>query len=868
MRPVSLRMKGFTAFRDEQAIDFDGLDLFAIVGPTGSGKSSVLDAITYALFGVVDRVDKKSVRQMVSQGQPRMAVTLEFEVGEARYRVTRSMPSGGGGSKVQVELREDGDWRQAGEGSDRVKDADAMLRGLVGLDFEAFTRSVLLPQGKFAEFMTGDAAERRDILTELLDLGYFERMARHARALARDDYARAGAKQELIGTQYLGVTPEALEDARRRAAAAVERERGLAAAEDAVRKVHDRWERSAAEVDAIRSCAADVRDGAGRARGAAVTLADVAAGMAEASSRLEAGRADVQAAVEEHELAAKSRAEAEAAWGGAADLAALRVRAEGLAAAERSLEEVRAELERTEAARPGLEAVGEAARSGVARAEEAMAEAEEAVEAAERAREEVLHADRVAAVVAGLSVGDPCPVCGEPLREVPAGPAAARLKAAERELAVARTGRERAGRGLEEAREATRKAESALAEDDRERDRLNRGAREADTSLAALRKELTAALGGPARGARRAALPDDPVAEVVRREEALGGLVDAERASEPRLRQAEERLRAAEGSRESLLAGAATERARLETLGAEALAGRAAAAAGPGLPVPEVAGELPPADDPKALLEAAGALADALEGLAVALSSAADARAAAEGELLEEAAGLVDGLVDASAAGSLAELLQAVAAEAKVAVEARVQVEQETEHLERDLGRLGEIQAELRALRARVEVYQALGRELQADRLISFLQGEALRLLAVAGSARLSELSGGRYELVYREDRFEVVDRWNGDEARSVRTLSGGETFLASLALALALAEQVRTLAVTDRASLDSLFLDEGFGALDPEALEVVVEALEQLGGDGRMVGVITHVRELADRMPVRIEVQKSPRGSRLLRVG
>jgi exonuclease SbcC len=71
---------------------------------------------------------------------------------------------------------------------------------------------------------------------------------------------------------------------------------------------------------------------------------------------------------------------------------------------------------------------------------------------------------------------------------------------------------------------------------------------------------------------------------------------------------------------------------------------------------------------------------------------------------------------------------------------------------------------------------------------------------------------------------------------------------------------------VTDRARLDSLFLDEGFGTLDQEALRVVVDAIEQLAGDGRLVGVITHVRELAEQFP-RLEVLKSPRGSRLKEV-
>ena len=97
-------------------------------------------------------------------------------------------------------------------------------------------------------------------------------------------------------------------------------------------------------------------------------------------------------------------------------------------------------------------------------------------------------------------------------------------------------------------------------------------------------------------------------------------------------------------------------------------------------------------------------------------------------------------------------------------------------------------------------------------------------------------------------------------------TLSGGETFLASLALAVALANQVRALAVTERARIDSLFLDEGFGALDQETLGVAVEALERLGGDGRLVCVITHVREMAEQLP-RIEVTKSPAGSRIERL-
>jgi DNA repair protein SbcC/Rad50 len=118
-----------------------------------------------------------------------------------------------------------------------------------------------------------------------------------------------------------------------------------------------------------------------------------------------------------------------------------------------------------------------------------------------------------------------------------------------------------------------------------------------------------------------------------------------------------------------------------------------------------------------------------------------------------------------------------------------------------------------------MEVGRELGQLLGANNLQTYLLGDAMRVLVEDGSVHLQRLSDGRYRLRAEDLDFHVIDAWNGDAARSVKTLSGGETFLTSLALALALAERLADLAAGAHGheALESLFVDEGFGALDTE---------------------------------------------------
>jgi len=166
------------------------------------------------------------------------------------------------------------------------------------------------------------------------------------------------------------------------------------------------------------------------------------------------------------------------------------------------------------------------------------------------------------------------------------------------------------------------------------------------------------------------------------------------------------------------------------------------------------------------------------------------------------------------------------------------------------------------------QVAHLLGNLLQARQFPQWLVSEALDDLVAAASQTLAALSAGQFDLTHDKGDLYVIDHTDADARRSVRTLSGGETFQASLALALALSTQITALAEAGAARLDSIFLDEGFGTLDAETLEVVAATLEALAQGDRMVGVVTHVAELAERVPVRFRVTRNARTSLIIREG
>lgn len=179
-----------------------------------------------------------------------------------------------------------------------------------------------------------------------------------------------------------------------------------------------------------------------------------------------------------------------------------------------------------------------------------------------------------------------------------------------------------------------------------------------------------------------------------------------------------------------------------------------------------------------------------------------------------------------------------------------------------------QMRAETKTLTESADVAHLLSNLMRANQFPRWLIASALDALLLDASRILLELSGGQFELIRSAQDLLVVDHNDADMSRPVKTLSGGETFQASLALALALSEQVTALSAEGASKLESIFLDEGFGTLDEATLDIVAGTLENLASSGsRMVGVITHVGALAERIPVRFEVVRDSAGSHIQRV-
>jgi exonuclease SbcC len=815
MRPLELTLEGFRSYRTRARFDFRGRRLVGIVGPIGAGKSSLLDAVAFALYGKTP-VFEKDTRSLIHQLCDTAHVELVFEMDGQVWRAQRGLRRKGQSGHKLERLDRDAPDATALESVQLDRNVRERVERLLGMDFGAFCRSVLLAQNRFQEFLKATPTQRNEVLKGVFGYERFDAALAIAKDRVRDADATLAALQ--AESAKLKAATEQRDQAAEDARAASE---ALAKLDEAAPRIAELTEaataalRAAQEhdeaVERLRSVALrlpsgdEVEGSLSAAEGAAVEVerAQEAARTAEEAAR--AAQAELQAVSERvgdrtafvrfAELVARLDHEARAA--------------ETAQAAASSAAAALAEAERAQEAATEREGT---AREAAARAGGALAAATDALAAAESLLHEARHAEMAAELRGNLTEGDPCPVCEQAVAKLPRKARTPGVAAAQRKVDGVKAALERARReaGQAEAEMAAAAAEAAAAAKTTSKattalEQARRDEASAIAALSATKSELTDRLGqGDPRELLQVRVSELAAAESASaraEEDAKGARALVEEARESQARTAK----------------AVTELATLLTsVWAQVGEPRTVAA------------------ETQAVRDAAVRLADVIaerasaEAAAAKEASAEHERASAELERDMHALGL-NPQDDFQA-------LRAAAAAHSAAAAARLQT------LEQALEAGADIAERIRSAEAARGLAARLAGHLQPAQFLTYLLEEERAALADLGSLHLEELTGGAYRFT-SDDSFRIVDVNAGAAERSADSLSGGETFLASLALALALAEMVSR----GGGRLDAFFLDEGFGSLDAEHIERAMDGIGRLvsGADGRLVVLVSHVEQM-----------------------
>ncbi|GGJ49233.1 AAA family ATPase [Deinococcus roseus] len=907
MKPLKLALQNFTCFREFTEVDFTELSLYAIQGPTGSGKSSLLDAICFALYGETPRLGAKGLDALISQGAQSMSVRFEFEVGGERFEVVRSKGRKASESETRLAKYQNDKPITAVEGN-KKKDIQSEIEKVVGLSFDSFTRAILLPQGQFDRFLKGNSREKQELLGKLIGLDRFTRMQKMASDRARTARTQHDLIQHRLDMEFAEVTEERLqaqEAELENILLQLQQQEALQQAlsevlsqQEELSRLHQQQQLHLKEHQKLQGQQEHMTALVQKVQ-AAQAVSGVLALLKQARAvelRLQQSQMAHQQTLQNQQKATLALQAAEAAHLQAQqqaqqlpeldqqllqlqDSQRLFARLKQLGGdlglktahtvswseedffAARSMLELKNQLEnesrqlrqeeqkviqqkqQIQQEHQDLQVRRQKLELLVPKGKEARAEHDRLKTELEtsRVQHQAMH------LKAHLKVGEPCPVCEQRVSRLPqmsvgniqmleqqVQQAEKTLEAIKEEYQTEKTNLQTLAARIQQSQEYLAERETRLLEQQAQFQN-----RQAGLTLEHPQQHMQDLLAGLAQEVLHKSAGQDPERRSKQLQQEKARIQQEVQVRQRALGTAQTQhatLTAQLDSQQQQLSEREQEWAEIQGTLQEALALL-------GMTQQEVLGH---AMTPEQLQQAQQSLEHWRTQLA--------RLEAQKAELEQQLSGR--------------------------SYQPEEHQRQKAQHLEitqalKTLNvRLGQLQTHIVSLKGRLDLkrtlnkdaalhqktfntWDTLARNLQLDRFPKFLLEEVEEQLLLGAGTLLHDISDGRYALLLQEGEYVVSDHWNAGETRPIRTLSGGETFLASLSLAIALSDYL-----AGNKLLGALFLDEGFGTLDPQALDAVARALEKLQLSGRMVGVITHVAALASRLPARLVVEKRMSGS------
>ena len=828
MRPLELTVEGFRSYRGRATFDWRDRRLVGIVGPIGSGKSSILDAISFALYGKTPQVEgatKTLIHQLADQSH----VELRFQVNGQVWRAVRSLRRrGASGHKLELLAADEPD-ADVVETVTLERDVNARIEQLLGMDFKTFCRSVLLAQNRFAEFLKATPAQRDAVLKGVFGFERLDDALRVAKSrLDRVEMELASFEKE---RERVSDARDRLDQARAAAGATQARLAALDTAGPEIERLEKERDAAAGDAEAAAArivaleeivaalpSAPDVETAIAAARDAGARVADAKAARGQVEQirkEREAELADVASRLGDREQ--------------------FRSFEHLVQAHERQIDEVRSarvEVDRAEVELATQRSLAQEREGSAVEATEALAAADRAltavlqvVETARGSLMDAKHAEMAHELRGTLEAGEACPVCRQDVHTLPKAGAAPKVAAAEKALAEAerdearaRAEKERCAADDASARTAVGEASAGIARAEDVLERATAATTATDSALDATKSQLVEWLGeeGDVRSLFEARQAELIAAELA---------VDQARTEVERARSAHE-----ESVRQAEDAGAMIAK----------LANRLSGIWGRLEEDRDVPAE-------PATIEAA--FADVREAIVARHERSSEERDEAAVRVQEGIAAR-GALLDSLGLAATDDFRRALADAGVTHGTAAALVTE----LEERIAAASDLERRVLETESRRGVAKRLAGDLQPSRFLGFLLEEERSELAELGSEHFEQLTDSAYRFT-DDDRFEILDLNAAGTKRKADSLSGGETFLASLALALALAEMV----ARGGGRLDSFFLDEGFGSLDPDHLDRAMEGVGRLvsADDRRLVVLVSHVAEMREAIEDLIVLDK-----------
>ncbi|NPA27335.1 MAG: SMC family ATPase [Chloroflexi bacterium] len=850
MIPEELRLEGFLSYLRPARLDFQCFDLACISGPNGAGKSSLLDAMTWALFGVARRRDEGIIHNQADLAR----VEFVFQHRGARYRVQRARVRG---RSQELELHQwDAQaqrWRPLTER--RVRDTQARLEDLLQMDYRTFVHASFFLQGQADNFARATPSARKEILARILDLEVWQRCAERARERRRE------AEQTLSQlAQAIAAAREVLEQEPRYRQRLAEVEQGLRdlaeqlAQQEALLRVAEQHQSLLEELEAQwRTAQAQAQQAQQRAQAAQAQVEQLTRELAQLEAIL-AQRDAIQAQYAQYQARKAQLAEWEAKaqryrelWEAAQQLEAQYREAQ--ARLEEARRQLRQQLQRYETLQARVAAWADQKRQLEAELH-ALEEQLAALQDLDARRDELLQEkaqletrnralkaemDRLAQRRDQLRAATAtCPLCGQALSEDHRAQVLAQIEAEGR--ALAEEYRQNQAR-LKAIREALQTLAQALAE----REGLTR-------RVQALRGQW-----------------ERVQAQIEQAQAELAAAADLQR----ELHEVEAQL-ASGAFAPDVRAALAQKQAELAALGYDAAQHAALREAVQALAEVEQAYQT--------LLQAQVRAAELQQRVADWQQRAREAEAE-EQRWQRELAALDEKRRGLTAQGPDLDTvrqhwLHLREQEARLLQE-RGALQQHLDYIAQVRQDLEAYQAQEQATRARIQQYREIEQACSRNGVPALLVEQALPQIEAETNRLLDRLTGGELSVRFatqkpyktRKDLKETLEIFisTPDGERPFETLSGGEAFRVSFAIRVALA---RFLAHRAGAPLEMLVIDEGFGSQDADGRQRLIEAINAVRSQFAKILVITHIEDLKERFPVRIEVEKDDQGSRLRLVG